>query len=466
MGEYQTMDGEEQIEDDKEAYNLKSEKPFDADTLNTEIMTYRPYTSGWESSNEIVVQVGCTNDHWLDLETMTLHAEFQITRENGTPFTLAVKDQKAFTTSNFVNMIFSRIDFKIDHQKPLLNNMNYGLATSMLRILNLSKKEAEKYNFDEFYSTHIGNPNANYPTQNNDALPDRFKEEFTWRHELIDGSVRANATSNIFHYMTTQGKKLPPGVKFSLVFSRNKAEKMFNWSDDTAANGPKLKFTKFEVKMKRVRLDENATTRRLDSITNKDATIDYPITRYATHTLTLPRLNYVNISPILTGPIPRKVAIGFVRNEAVSDNGNRSYDSLYFENLGVEKIMLKYDNKTYPEEGGYVINQSYTNPQKKIANRKVYIQVMNTWRGDHLDADLTYDKWTNWYNLFTFDLTPNMKAHKSTNYDQMKLVGDLSLEVIFHNRPANDYSVVMLCEYHNTCSIDMSTMTPIFDFSA
>ena len=91
---------------------------------------------------------------------------------------------------------------------------------------------------------------------------------------------------------------------------------------------------------------------------------------------------------------------------------------------------------------------------------------MNTWRGDHMDADLTYDKWTNWYNLFTFDLTPNMKAHKSTNYDQMKLVGDLSLEVIFHNRPANDYSVVMLCEYHNTCSIDMSTMTPIFDFSA
>ena len=50
--------------------------------------------------------------------------------------------------------------------------------------------------------------------------------------------------------------------------------------------------------------------------------------------------------------------------------------------------------------------------------------------------------------------------------DRMKMIGDLSLEIIFNRAPANQYTIVMLFEYNNTVSVDMQSMTPIFDFSS
>ena len=125
--------------------------------------------------------------------------------------------------------------------------------------------------------------------------------------------------------------------------------------------------------MRRVRLDSEATVQRLDSITNKNATIDYNITRYTTHNIMFSPMTYVNIPSLVSGTIPRRIAIGFQRNEGVSDNENVAIDSLYFENIDIERIVVKNDNKIYPKEGGYQLNQSATGDrQKKIGLHKVY----------------------------------------------------------------------------------------------
>ena len=50
--------------------------------------------------------------------------------------------------------------------------------------------------------------------------------------------------------------------------------------------------------------------------------------------------------------------------------------------------------------------------------------------------------------------------------DRMKMIGDLSFEIIFNRAPANQFTIVMLFEYNNTVSVDMQSMTPIFDFSS
>ena len=462
------IDGSEQIADDRAAYDMQAQKPFEADTLNTEIMTYRPSTANWEESNEIQVRIGCTDEHWLDLQSLRLHLDFVIKKKDGQDYTAVVKDQKTYITSNLIPMLFSKIDVELDHTKMMINNCNYGLASAMLRILNNSSKEADFLKTSEYYQSHLANPNTEtYTTADtNDDIPEETEENYSWRWELIDVGLKVSVEMEIFHYFLQQPKKLPPAVKFALKFTRNKSEKIFNWHSDLDANPPIVSFLDFYVRMKRVRLDADATVQRLDSITSKNAVVDMPITRYTTQTITIPKLTYVNITPLLSGNIPRRLAIGFVRNEAVSDSGHKRFDSLYFEDLGIERLFIKYDNKVYPKEGGYTLDQNaLEGRQKKMAHRKIYMEVMRTWRGTHFDSELTFDQWQTLYNLYTFDLTPNMKSYNSLNYEQMKMIGDLSLEIIFKDAPRNDYSLVMLCEYNNTLSIDMQSMTPIFDFS-
>ena len=75
QGEYD-VNGSERIADDRAAYDMQAQKPFEADTLNTEIMTNRPFTSNWQDSNEIQVRIGCTDEHWLDLQSLRLHVDF------------------------------------------------------------------------------------------------------------------------------------------------------------------------------------------------------------------------------------------------------------------------------------------------------------------------------------------------------------------------------------------------------
>ena len=462
--DYATMDGAEQIAEDKSTFDLQAQRPFEADTLNTEVVTYRPFTTGWENSNEIQVRVGCTDYHWLDLKSMKLFLKFKIKKRNDDEFTTDVKGFNSLMTSNFANMLFRKVNIEIDNTKELINNCDIGTATAMLRILNNSTKDTEFLENSEYYHPHDVNPNEEAPTDA-DAVAAAGKE-LSWRWELIKESLEISIEMDIFHYFTQQAKMLPPAVKFALKFLRNKPEKLFNWHTSVAAMHPIVQFTDFYVEIRRVRLDSEATVQRIDSITNKNATIDYDITRYTTHNIMFSPMTYVNIPSLVSGTIPRRIAIGFQRNEGVSDNGNAAFDSLYFENLGIERIFVKYDNKIYPKDGGYQLNQRASNErQRKIALRKVYLEVMRTWRGSHYDAELTFDRWLKYYNLYTFDLTPNMKAYNSQNYDQMKMIGDLSLEIIFKSAPTHQYTIVMLCEYNNTVSIDMQSMTPIFDFS-
>ena len=457
------MDGSEQIAEDKSSFDLQAQRPFEADTLNTEIVQYKPYTTDWETGNEIQVRIPCTDYHWIDLKSMKLFLRFRITKLNSDAFAGDAHAIKSTMTSNFIGMFFKNINIDIDNSKRLINNCDVGLATAMLRILNNKKKDTETLQQSEYYQPHRSGPNIPMPVA--DEIGDA-PETVKWRWEIINGSPHIEIETDIFHYFTQQKKMLPPAVKFALVFLRNKPEKMFNWDATVNASHPIVTFDEFYVQLRRVRLDSEATVQRLDSITNKSSTIDYDITRYTTTRIIFSPMVYLSIPVLSSGTIARRIVIGFVRNEAVSDSGNSSFDSLYFENLDIENIFIKYDNKIYPKEGGYKINRRGNERQRKINLRRTYLEVMRTWKGSHEDSELTFDLWSQYYNLYTFDLTPNAKAYDSQNYDQMKMIGDLSLEVTFERAPQEQYSIIMLSEYNNTVSIDMQSMTPIFDFSS
>ena len=56
--------------------------------------------------------------------------------------------------------------------------------------------------------------------------------------------------------------------------------------------------------------------------------------------------------------------------------------------------------------------------------------------------------------------------HSSTNFEQTKLFGDLSMEVTFKERLPHTLTMVIFAEFQDIVSIDLMSMTPIMSFNA
>ena len=198
------MDGSEQIAEDKALFDLQAQRPFEADTLNTEIVQYKPYTTDWETGNEIQVRVPCTDYHWIDLKSMKLFLKFRILKLNNAQFTGDVHAFKSIMTSNFIGMMFKNINIDIDNSKRLINNCDVGLATAMLRILNNTKKDTETLKDSEYYHPHTAPPNDPMPDDANgiNDAPEGVK----WKWEIINESLQIEVETDIFHYFTQQKK--------------------------------------------------------------------------------------------------------------------------------------------------------------------------------------------------------------------------------------------------------------------
>ena len=256
---------------------------------------------------------------------------------------------------------------------------------------------------------------------------------------------------------------LPPSIRLKLQFIRNTPEKLFRW--DSSVPQPIIKFTNFYIELERVRLDPNVTMERIKEMTDDQNQIEYPINRYRTDRITFnARQKFTSVPAITQGVIPRRIVISFVQNEAASDQGSQAFDSLYFENLKIDQMELKYDNKSYPKEGGYKFLHQGSTRRRKLC-RTMYNLMRKEWNNEMNNLELDFDTWYDFANLYVFDMTPSKNAARSVNCDQVNLIGDVNLEITFETAATENYSICMLSEYNNMVYLQLPNLEPIFNFS-
>ena len=64
--------GEQQIEDQYEAFDMESQLPIETTIVETEVTEYLPATVNAATANEILFNVGCNVTHWFNLRTAKL----------------------------------------------------------------------------------------------------------------------------------------------------------------------------------------------------------------------------------------------------------------------------------------------------------------------------------------------------------------------------------------------------------
>ena len=171
------IDGAMEMVEENAAFDMKMSRPFDSDTLNTEIVKYVPSTNGWETNNEIEIKIPATDYQWLKLSSIRLYITFKIHKRDDTDFSPEIKNQKTLITANFVPMLFKKVDVVIGNSTTLLNHADYGLTVAMLRLLNNTTYDSETLKLNEYYESFSANPNMNFITVDNHAITNAVKEK-------------------------------------------------------------------------------------------------------------------------------------------------------------------------------------------------------------------------------------------------------------------------------------------------
>ena len=199
------IDSAMEMVEENAAFDMKMSRPFDSDTLNTEIVKYVPSTNGWETNNEIEIKIPATDYQWLKLSSIRLYITFKIHKRDDSDFSTEIKNQKTLITANFVPMLFKKVDVVIGNSTTLLNHADYGLTVAMLRLLNNTTYDSETLKLNEYYESFSAGPNMDFITVDNDDITNAVKEKSGWRWELLDNQEHVVET-DIFHYFLQQKK--------------------------------------------------------------------------------------------------------------------------------------------------------------------------------------------------------------------------------------------------------------------
>ena len=116
-------------------------------------------------------------------------------------------------TSNFINILFSKVVVLLDNTKALVTNADRGLGTAMLRILNNTKRNADALNLTEYYQSHSVDLNATtFATADNDDIIEEDKAAYGWSRQLLPDSYLVTVETSIYHYFLQPIKMLPPAL--------------------------------------------------------------------------------------------------------------------------------------------------------------------------------------------------------------------------------------------------------------
>lgn len=166
----------------------------------------------------------------------------------------------------------------------------------------------------------------------------------------------------------------------------------------------------------------------------------YPITRVQVKNVVLHSgIHGETIDNIFKGTIPRKIIVGFVKNQAL--NGSRKHNPLNFEHFDINYFSLSID-------GVKVLSRQLQLDFE--GNWFVVFHTLFTGSGIHfMDSknSISRESFKNGYCLFVFDLTPDLSANLSDHLS-------VRIDVRFKTALAHNISCLVYAVFNRILEID------------
>ena len=396
---------------------------------NSESVTYKPIAS-IDNDSPIEFIIPPSVDEYTDVSNTFLHLVVSIVNDLDEKNTDA---EDVGCINNLLHSIFSDVCLTVGTKAISAPSHLYPYRAYLESLFNYNETaKGTHQTLQLFYKDTPGKMNE---LSDNVGFQDRKKFFAGGKTVAMYGKVNVD--------LFGQSKYLLNRVPMSLTLTRSKNSFMLMTS---TAVKYKIQISSASLNIRRVRVSPGilvAHAKVLNSCTAK-----YPINRVEMKSFTIPSgLQIINIDNVLSGQLPVRVIVGFVKNTAL--NGHYKQNPFNFQHFSLNYICLTKD--------GVPVSSRPLQPR---------------FLGDHIDYNLSYystfsgtgintkddgyginrHEYAQGYTLHAWDLTSDSSA--DSHQWSLRKHGTLGLELHFDNSLAETISCILYSEYQSLIEID------------
>ena len=430
--------------------------------------------------------------------------DFQVLKRDGTAYAAdqeAALAANAWMRPNFMHNMFKSVEVWVNG-KPINMDFEYDMNAWMTDLVRVDSQfvEDEKRNTgfglykDIGLVSSAGRTNAlddatksgdlNKPTH---AMPSKVQDNASaatainikdqsafnalWSDKIM-GSPVIRMKGRIKHPLMAVPKDLPPQSTFTVKMKLNQPGRMFTCD---RAQRPSVKIVKAGFLDKLIKLNEAGVKRVAMDIIRNDGMFTLPVQRPVFVEWNVPRNVSWRLNKALTGQLPRRIMVAFVRNGSMQDDsGQAELNPFIFPNLWIKRFVISQDDKEYPYKDGYrmeldreEMSLSTNNPadydeddMKKIIarNHTLFEENMRVFAGTKVNhLALKIHDWLTYSNIWCFDFTPLGRVAEMDHVSFPKTEANLKFEIDFAVPPPGDYTMIIRGEYNNQVDINATT---------
>jgi hypothetical protein len=423
-----TQDG---CECSKAELDLFSVPPVNTSMERGGYVTYLPVSSITENG-PLQFNVNSSPEEYLDLGRTYLYIKVKVLKKDGSNLE---QNARIIPVNLFLHALFSQVDVHLRDTliSPSVNTYTYKAYLETLLSYGTDAKDTQLS--AELWSADHGNMNEINPYAD-DVTNDGMKRRAQFIAESKPVELMGRIHSDIFQ----QDRYLLNGVDMQLKLIRSSPSFHLMGDEDVCMTI----IQDAALYVRKVKLNPTITLAH-SKLLDQGKLVKYPIRRGVVTSFTISQNSLsFNKENVVSGQLPRRIVIGFVRNAAF--NGTIKQNPFNFEHFDLNYLSINIGSRTIPSQ-----------PLKPNFDQKEYLQAyMTLFEGTGmLNANIGHgihrEDFSRGYALYVFDLTADMT--EGSHVDPIKH-GSMRLEVHFSKALPCTVNAVVYSEYDNIIQID------------
>lgn len=397
--------------------NLFTSPPIQTSITNETIIPYNPLTTLDKCSN-IQFSIPSFQDKYIDLNSIYLKLQLQLTKEDGSAYSSTDAEKQAFIINNILHSIFKGLSIELNGQN-VSNTQYYHYKSYLEDLLNFQKSRADSMmQIQGFYLDSGGHMDA---VTSNSGAKARFDKTKNSKTIELYGKIHAD----VFNMQ----KMLINDVDLKLNFELEKKE-FYLMHVEAADPKAELKISEAQVFVRYLTISPTMLLAHHQLLQTRN--ISYDFKRTVMKNFLIPSgVNNYNVENMFSGALPTNMMIMLIENDAFY--GSKTKNPFDFVHNNISHLQLNINGNNVP-------NYPLTlNPNSGLVARAYHdLHVgLNLANKDH---GLMFNEhgFRNGYSIFSFDLTPT----KRQNVINLSDTGVMKAELKFNK--AVDKPLVML----------------------
>lgn len=382
----------------------------------------------------IEFNVNSSTDEYIDLGRTSLYLKVQVLNKDGSHL---AADAKVAPVNLFMHSLFSQVDLRLRDTLISPSTNTYPFKAYLEQLLSYGEDAKNTQFRSELWDADYGSMNDTNP--HDEGTKNLALTRRAW---YTNQSKCVEMIGKIHTDLFQQDKYLLNGVDFNLKLIRSTPA--FHLMGE--ANEFITKIKEAVLYVRKVKLNPTIALSH-SKLLDQGKFAKYPIRRGVVTSFTISQNSLsFNKDNVVSGQLPRRIVVGFVRNEAF--NGNIKYNPFNFEHFHLNYLSFSTGSETIPSQ-----------PLKPNFEEHQFLRsYMTLFEGTGIRYAntgncITRGNFAKGYALYCLDLTPDLSTG---NHCSPIKHGNLRMEVHFAKALPCTVNVVVYSEFENIVQIDRS----------